>query len=146
MDKHRAAPRWCGWRHPRRLRLHAINSHYGGGWYGDHMAPLHAVLDDEVVFLYKAARGACTDSFGSHCAAQANMPRSVIQRARHVSKRRLEGRPIERFDVDSAAAEATEKQLATLVDTFLHYDFLACTAGDFFLSVDPLMQPALKAA
>ena len=110
------------------------------GWYGDDMTPLHEALDDEVVFLYKAARGACVDSFGSHCAAQADMPLSVIQRARHVSRCRLEGRPIERYDVDSKEAEATERDLAELVDTFLQYDFLAGTAKGFFDAAEPVIQ------
>ena len=110
-----------------------------GGWAGDLVTPLSAVLDEEVVFLYKAARGACTDSFGSHCAAQANMPASVIQRARHVSRCRLEGRPIERYDVDNAAAEAQERKIAQLVDGFLQYDFHAGSARDFFASHEHLM-------
>ena len=66
------------------------------------------------------------------------MPASVIQRARHVSRCRLEGRPIERYDVDNAAAEAQERKIAQLVDGFLQYDFHAGTATDFFAAVDPI--------
>ena len=92
----------------------------------------------QVVFLYKAIRGACTDSFGSHCAAACNMPPTVIARARHVSRCRMEGLPIERYDVDTDAAALTEKNLASLVDRFLQYDFAAGSAHDFFGSVEGL--------
>ena len=70
---------------------------------------LSSALDDEVVFLYKAMRGTCTDSFGSHCAAAADVPPTIIQRARHISRCRLEGLPIERIDIDSARAEARDR-------------------------------------
>ena len=107
-------------------------------WHGDRIAPLSAALDEEVVFLYKAIRGACTDSFGSHCAAACNMPPTVIARARHVSRCRMEGLPIERYDVDTDAAATTEKNLASLVDCFLQYDFATGSAADFFGAVEGL--------
>lgn len=56
----------------------------------------HLRDQEEVVFLYKAVRGACTDSFGTHCAVAADMPEEVIERARAISRCRLEGKPIER--------------------------------------------------
>lgn len=40
---------------------------------------------DDVVFLYRAKQGECTDSFGWHCAYSANLPDDVISRARHIS-------------------------------------------------------------
>jgi DNA mismatch repair protein MSH5 len=101
--------------------------------------PLSSVLDDDVVFLYKAVRGACTDSFGSHCAAAANVPSTVIQRARHVSRCRLEGRTIERIDIDNDESERKERAIASLVDSFLQYDFHTGTARGFYESVDELM-------
>ena len=67
----------------------------------------------------------------------------IIQRARHISRCRLEGRQIERYDVDNEAAEASERALADLVDQFLEYDFLSGTAHAFFSSVDHLMNPAM---
>jgi DNA mismatch repair protein MSH5 len=108
----------------------------GSDWHGDHIAPLSAALDEEIVFLYKAVRGACTDSFGCHVASPCNLPATVIQRARHISHCRLEGNPIERFDVDTAAAAATERNLAHLVDSFLQFDFGTHTADAFFASTD----------
>lgn len=90
-------------------------------WHGDLLQPLSASLD-EVVFLYKAVGGVCTDSFGSHCAAASNMPHDVISRALHVSRCRLGGRPVERLDADPAATQAKEFEAALLVDAFLQFD------------------------
>lgn len=102
--------------------------------------PLSAVLDEDVVFLYRASRGVCTDSFGRHCAAAADMPEKVITRARQVSKCRLEGKPIERFDVDARAAKEHERALAGLVDAFLGFNFNLGRPADFFSSVELLME------
>lgn len=112
-------------------------------WHGDDVAPLSSCLDDEVVFLYRAVRGACTDSFGSHCAAAADMPKTVIERARHVSKCRLEGRPIERRDVDPSIAATKERAVASLVDSFLLYDFDVGTTTEFYAANDHLITQAL---
>ena len=101
--------------------------------------PLTAVLDDEVVFLYRAIRGVCTDSFGRHCAAAADVPETVIARARHVSKCRVEGRPVERIDVGSEAVEEHEKAISSLVDAFLSYDFTMRRPIDFFAANERVM-------
>ena len=66
------------------------------------------------------------------------MPPTVIARARHVSRCRMEGLPIERYDVDTDAAATTEKNLASLVDCFLQYDFATGSAADFFGAVEGL--------
>ena len=98
----------------------------------DDIVPLSAALDDEIVFLFKATRGACTDSFGSHCAAAANVPASIIKRARHISRCRAEGRPVEAIDVDNAAATNKEAALVELVDRFLAYDFACNSTAEFY--------------
>lgn len=84
-----------------------------------------------VVYLYKAARGECQDSFGPHCAQVAGLPPDLIQRARDISHCRAIGRPIERLDVDSEESLANEKQLYALVERFLTYDFASHTVSAF---------------
>lgn len=91
-----------------------------------------------MVFLYKAVRGVCTDSFGTHCAVAADMPAEVIERARNISRCRLEGRPIERVDFDEAGAAAKELLLTTLVDRFLAYDLAGHSASSFLERIDEL--------
>lgn len=102
--------------------------------------PLSAALDDEIVFLYRATRGACTESFGSHCAAAADVPADVITRARHVSLCRTEGRQLKRVDVATDEADRKEEALAALFGSFLEFDFGVSTADDFFDTVEHLME------
>ena len=54
---------------------------------------------DEVVFLHRARPGEFGDSFGWHCAASADLPPSVIERARAISHARAGGLPV--FAIDS---------------------------------------------
>lgn len=103
-------------------------------WPGNHLAYPSAELD-EVVFLYWASPGSCTDTFGAHCAAAADMPISVIKRAWHVSRCRFEGRTVERADTNDEIASSMEQRIA-IVETFLRYNFDAETATDFYRSTD----------
>ena len=67
------------------------------------------------------------------------MPTSVIERARHISRCRLEGLPIERIDFDNSEAEASDRAKAALVDAFLAFDFDSKSTEEFYGSVDHLI-------
>ena len=76
-------------------------------------------LDDtleDVVFLHRAMPGACTDSFGWHCAANAGLPDDVIARAREVSSARAEGEPIHKVTADSELFRQRNALIVAVVD------------------------------
>ena len=58
-------------------------------------------------------------------------PPVTLRLGRHAAQEHptLTSAPRVRYDVDTEAAAAQERTLATLVDSFLHYDFLAGTAA-----------------
>lgn len=92
-------------------------------------------LLDQVVFLYAAERGRSEDSYGYHCAAAADVPKEVIDRALYISERRDCGEPIYPIHRSKEDALAEHERLAArdaLVDAFLSYDFNAGTGSDFF--------------
>ena len=84
------------------------------------------------------AAGRCEDSFGWHCALNADVPEEVIDRARYVSSRRTAGMQIDRIDFDREQAELDEKRRVALVDAFLAYDFGAGSATTFFEQQSPV--------
>jgi len=92
-------------------------------------------LLDQVVFLYRAVPGQSEDSYGYHCAAVADVPKPIIDRALLISQRRDAGEPVYPIHQDKAEAAAEERRLGarnSLVDGFFDYDFGTGTAAEFF--------------
>lgn len=56
---------------------------------------------DDVVFLHRAMPGECVNSFGWHCALNADIPDGVVSRARQISHCRSTGEPLLPLDSDS---------------------------------------------
>ncbi|EOD04103.1 hypothetical protein EMIHUDRAFT_221548 [Emiliania huxleyi CCMP1516] len=69
---------------------------------------------DDVIFLYRAIPGRSEGSFAYHCAAAANVPRAVIDRAVQVSRLRDAGEPVHAMDRSEADA-ASERRPSCLL-------------------------------
>lgn len=63
---------------------------------------------DDVVFLHRATPGECTDSFGWHCAFNADLPEAIISRARYISNCRAQGEEIMALDADAERLQRSE--------------------------------------
>ncbi|KAL1518771.1 hypothetical protein AB1Y20_003055 [Prymnesium parvum] len=87
---------------------------------------------DDVVFLHRATPGECTDSFGWHCAFNADLPEAIISRARYISNCRAQGEEIMALDADVERLQRRNELVTSIVDDFLEFDFGLHTADDFF--------------
>ena len=92
-----------------------------------------------VVFLYRVALGRSPESFGWHCAVQAQMPAEIVQRARHISRCQIEGVPI--LPIGSGDPTQDKERLQReLVDAFLAFDLDNASSLTFFAENEAKLQ------
>ena len=99
--------------HRVRLSAHASLSAAGSQVMLEKKTEADDTLDD-VIFLYRAIPGRSEGSFAYHCAAAANVPRAVIDRAVQVSRLRDAGEPVHAMDRSEADA-ASERRPSCLL-------------------------------
>ena len=92
-----------------------------------------------VVFLYRVALGRSPESFGWHCAVQAQMPAEIVQRARHISRCQIEGVPILPIGSDDPTQDK-ERLQRELVDAFLAFDLDNASSLTFFAENEAKLQ------